>query len=68
MLIYEFLRYQRRIGDVRGKRGNGYVRMDGVFFKSLHGGTLASGHVAIIQAGYDGSSWTNNQWIDDQHN
>jgi hypothetical protein len=49
-----------------GARGNGYVRMDGVFFKSLHGGTLASGHVAIIEAGYDGSSWTNNQWIDDQ--
>lgn len=45
--------------------GNGYVRMDGVFFKTLHGGTLASGHVAIIHAGYDGSSWTNNQWIDD---
>ncbi len=39
--------------------------MDGVFFKTLHGGTLASGHVAIIHAGYDGSSWTNNQWIDD---
>jgi hypothetical protein len=49
-----------------GARGNGYVRMDGVFFKSLHGGTLASRHVAIIEAGYDGSSWTNNQWIDDQ--
>jgi hypothetical protein len=43
----------------------GYRRLDGVWFKSIHGGTLASGHVALIEAGYDGSLWANNQFIDD---
>jgi hypothetical protein len=45
---------------------NGYILLSGVFFKTLHGGTLASGHVALINVGYDGSLWENNQFIDDQ--
>jgi hypothetical protein len=45
---------------------NGYTLLSGVFFKTLHGGTLASGHVALINVGYDGSVWENNQFIDDQ--
>jgi hypothetical protein len=43
----------------------GYRNLDGLWFKSIHGGTLASGHVCIIQAGYDGSTWNNMQCIDD---
>lgn len=43
----------------------GYRRLQGVWFKSIHGGTLASGNVCQIQAGYDGSTWQDMQCIDD---
>jgi hypothetical protein len=43
----------------------GYRQMIGVWFKSIHGGTLASGNIAHIVAGYDGSLWERDQFIDD---
>ncbi len=49
---------------VYGNNGSGYYYMDGVYFKNLHGSTLASGHVGIITGGLDGSLWTNDQWQD----
>ena len=43
----------------------GYRKLKGMWFKSIHGGTLASGNVCQIQAGYDGSTWQDMQCIDD---
>lgn len=47
-----------------GVTGTGYFYMNGVLFKNNHGSTMASGHIGIINDGYDGSTWQNNQWWD----
>ena len=48
-----------------GTNGNGYYRLDGVYFANRGtGGTMASGYLGIINGGYDGSLWINDQWYD----
>jgi hypothetical protein len=48
-----------------GTNGTGYYYLDGVYFANRGGGgTMASGHLCIINAGYDGSIWNNMQCQD----